>query len=700
MVAIPPGYATPVWPPSGIALAAALLMGHRSWPGIALGAVLANVAVEASLHSAVLIACGNTLEALVGAMLIRRYAGDPARFQSAEEVIRFIALCAVSATIAATGALLPLSLGYELSWEEALRNWWTWWEGDVAGMILVTPLILSWSAAHALALPAQQRLEAAAFGLLLLASAVAISSEGASQIAPFSLTFLSLPFILWAALRFDQRAVTATIAVVCSVAIWYSVQRRGEFASLPLNELLLTLLAFISLVVTTGLVLVAIVGERSGESTELRRRTQFDSVTGLANAAVFGERLAQLLEVSGSGGQRVAVAVIDVERFKMVNDALGRRTGDDLLRQIAERLRQNSLPLSLLARISADRFALAAHGFENESAVAKLAELRLPQWFGTPYRVGNEAFRLSARMGIALFPDDATEPDVLYAHAESALKKAKATGESYLFYTQAMSERVAGKLSLENKLRLALEREEFILHYQPKVHVDTRDIVGLEALIRWNSPELGLVAPMEFIPLLEETGMILDVGRWALRQAVRDQQQWTAQGRRAPRVAVNVSSIQLRQRNFVELVQEAIGARDAASLIDLEITESRIMEDIDSNIDKLRRLRALGIRITIDDFGTGYSSLAYLTKLPIHTLKIDRLFIDKMLKDDESMAIVQTIISLAQSLKLITVAEGVESEEQADILELLRCDQIQGYLVSKALPTQQIAALLGPSSRS
>jgi diguanylate cyclase (GGDEF)-like protein len=396
----------------------------------------------------------------------------------------------------------------------------------------------------------------------------------------------------------------------------------------------------------------------------------------------------------------VAVAVIDVERFKMVNDALGRRTGDDLLRQIAERLRQNSLPLSLLARISADRFALAAHGFENESAVAKLAELRLPQWFGTPYRVGNEAFRLSARMGIALFPDDATEPDVLYAHAESALKKAKATGESYLFYTQAMSERVAGKLSLENKLRLALEREEFILHYQPKVHVDTRDIVGLEALIRWNSPELGLVAPMEFIPLLEETGMILDVGRWALRQAVRDQQQWTAQGRRAPRVAVNVSSIQLRQRNFVELVQEAIGARDAASLIDLEITESRIMEDIDSNIDKLRRLRALGIRITIDDFGTGYSSLAYLTKLPIHTLKIDRLFIDKMLKDDESMAIVQTIISLAQSLKLITVAEGVESEEQADILELLRCDQIQGYLVSKALPTQQIAALLGPSSRS
>jgi len=232
------------------------------------------------------------------------------------------------------------------------------------------------------------------------------------------------------------------------------------------------------------------------------------------------------------------------------------------------------------------------------------------------------------------------------------------------------------------------------LHYQPKVHLDTRQIVGVEALIRWNSPELGLVPPMEFIPLLEETGMILDVGRWALRRAVVDQAQWTADGLRAPRVAVNVSSIQLRERNFVELVHEAIGAAGAANLIDLEITESLIMEDIDANIDKLRKIRALGIGIAIDDFGTGYSSLMYLTKLPVQTLKIDRFFIDKMLEDDETMALVQTIISLAQSLKLTTVAEGVESEAQADVLELLRCDQMQGYIVSRPLPRERISAFL------
>jgi EAL domain-containing protein (putative c-di-GMP-specific phosphodiesterase class I) len=218
--------------------------------------------------------------------------------------------------------------------------------------------------------------------------------------------------------------------------------------------------------------------------------------------------------------------------------------------------------------------------------------------------------------------------------------------------------------------------------------------VGLEALLRWNSPELGLVPPMRFIPLLEETGMILEVGRWALRRAVLDQQLWASEGLQSPRIAVNVSSIQLRHRSFVELVRDATGAAAGSSLIDLEITESRIMEDIDANIGKLKEIRAMGIGIAIDDFGTGYSSLAYLAKLPVQTLKIDRTFIGKMLEDDEAMALVQMIISLAQSLKLSTVAEGVETEEQADVLEMLRCDQIQGYYISQPKPREDVGVFL------
>src|SRR5713226_7577738 len=295
-VAIPPGYATAVWPPSGIALAAALLLGNRIWLGIWLGAAFANVAVESSFLSAVFIGSGNTLEALAGATLIRRYIGDPAHFQRGEDVVGFIVLCAVSAAIAATVALVPLASGHPLSWDQTLRNWWTWWEGDVAGMIIVAPLILSWSARDVVAWSRQKKLKVASFGLLLLISAVAISSEDASQFAPFSLTFLSLPFIIWAAFRFGQREVTTAIAAVCAVAVWYIVERRGAFASVPLNELLLMLLTFISIVVTTGLVLVTVVGERSRAADQLRKRqdelesqvqerTYYDPLTGLANGA-------------------------------------------------------------------------------------------------------------------------------------------------------------------------------------------------------------------------------------------------------------------------------------------------------------------------------------------------------------------------------------------------------------------------------
>jgi EAL domain-containing protein (putative c-di-GMP-specific phosphodiesterase class I) len=260
-----------------------------------------------------------------------------------------------------------------------------------------------------------------------------------------------------------------------------------------------------------------------------------------------------------------------------------------------------------------------------------------------------------------------------------------------------MTERIAEKLSLESKLRQALEKEEFVLHYQPKVDLQTRAIVGVEALIRWQSPERGLVPPLQFIPLLEETGLIQQVGSWALRRASLDHRAWAEQGLKAPRVAVNVSPIQLRQRNFVEVIEQAIMEGLAPTAIDLEITESLIMEDIQGNIEKLNAVRALGVNIAIDDFGTGYSSLGYLAKLPVQALKIDRSFINTMSKDPNAMTLVSTIISLAHSLRLKVIAEGVETEEQANFLRLLRCDEMQGYLFSKPLPVDGLVGLLRKS---
>jgi diguanylate cyclase (GGDEF)-like protein len=696
-LAIPPGYATAVWPPSGIALAAMLLLGRRNWPGIWLGAAAANLMVETSIVSAALIATGNTLEAFVGATLIRRHVADPRHFERAEDVVTFIVLCALSATIAATVGLMPLAFGHSLSWAEVLRNWWTWWQGDVSGIIIVTPLILGWSAHHTLTWPTQRKLELACFGLLLLLAAAAISSDDASQFAPFSLTFVTLPFIIWAALRFGQREVTTAIAVVCGIAVWYAIGRPALFASVPLNELLLMLLTFISMVVTTGLVLVTVVDERRRTIAELREKhaavVKYDSLTGLANRSLFHELLAQHVRAADPRQDKFAVCIFDVDRFKTVNHTLGRQAGDFLLKEIASRLARAIGDPARLARISANGFAFVIRGVQSDADAAREVDQMLRACFDAPFSIGQQELRISARAGLALFPNDGIKDDALFVNAEAACKNAKGTGDRYLFYRQPMNAAVAENLKLENKLRLALERSEFVLHYQPKVDLASGQIVGVEALIRWQSPELGLVPPMQFIPLMEETGLILEVGVWALRRAALDQREWVGQGLPAPRVAVNVSAIQLRQRQFVSVVNEAIGQGGAAQAIDLEITESRLMEDIAGNIRKLKALRELGMRVAIDDFGTGHSSLAYLAKLPVDSLKIDRSFIITMLQNVDTMTLVSTIISLAHALKLKVVAEGVDSDAQAKLLRLVRCDEMQGYLYSRPLPAEELVKL-------
>jgi diguanylate cyclase (GGDEF)-like protein/PAS domain S-box-containing protein len=419
----------------------------------------------------------------------------------------------------------------------------------------------------------------------------------------------------------------------------------------------------------------------------------YDVLTGLPNRALFHERLKVQLEDAARTQDRTALQILDIERFKSINDTVGRQAGDALLVELANRMKQGAHPASWFARIGADQFAIVMPALASAEDLARRTEKRFAETFTAAFAAAGTPLRISARLGIALAPDDGADADSLLRNAEAALKKAKVSGERYLFYTQEMTERVAEKLALENKLRQALEKDEFVLHYQPKVELETRTIVGVEALIRWQSPELGLVPPMKFIPLLEETGLILEVGAWALRRAARDRQAWLDAGLEPPRVAVNVSAIQLRQRDFVRTVQEVV-TRGASDGIDLEITESLVMEDIQASIEKLAELRRLGIGIAIDDFGTGYSSLAYLARLPVETLKIDRSFILTMATDPTTMTLIQTIIQLAHSLRLKVVAEGVETEEQANILRLLRCDQMQGYLFSKPLPKDAVAALL------
>jgi diguanylate cyclase (GGDEF)-like protein len=420
----------------------------------------------------------------------------------------------------------------------------------------------------------------------------------------------------------------------------------------------------------------------------------YDELTGLPNRSLFSDRLAQLF--NGSEAEGLALLMGDVHQLRVINDSYGQAGGDAVLKAVAERLRQAVPQPATIGRLGPDDFGIILPGIADPAAIARLLNETVLPALSRPVHLLGDEIRPSLRFGVAVSPSDGRNGETLLANAEAALRRSAETGEGYLFYAPAMNERASERLSLHNRLLLALEREQFVLHYQPKVELRTRRIVGFEALIRWVEPDRGLVPPGEFIPLLEETGLIINVGRWALNRAIRDRQAWLAAGRRALPVAVNVSPVQLRQRGFVDEVRNALdngAARMNAGGLVIEITESLFLEDLEGSIDKLKALKALGVGVSIDDFGTGYSSLRYIARLPVDSLKIDRSFVTNLNTNPNDMAIVSTVIALAHALDLRVVAEGVETDEQLKLLRLLKCDEIQGYLVSRPVPPDEAIAL-------
>ena len=436
--------------------------------------------------------------------------------------------------------------------------------------------------------------------------------------------------------------------------------------------------------------------EHIQQEEKLHYLAYHDPLTGLANRTLLHDRLEQAIRNAKHSDAKVALLIGDIKGFRQINETLSRQAGDALLREMAERLRSLSPEPENVARISADYYAGIIGNFKNVAEIAHLMEQSVSGALGKPYNIGAKQFRVSVRSGVAIYPTDGDTADALFTNAEAAHRKAKSSGEKYLFYQPEMNAMVAETLLLENKLKTALERQEFCLHYQPKFDANNGHICGVEALIRWNDPDNGLVTPGMFIPLLEENGMILEVGQWVIRQALKDYESWKDAGLQPPNVAVNVSAIQLQQKGFVDTVRELLG-ETPRERVELEITESVLMKNIEENIHKLGGLRDIGIKIAIDDFGTGYSSLSYLTRLPVTTVKIDRAFVSGMTTDANNMALVTAIISLARSLRLQVVAEGVETEEQARFLRLLGCDQLQGYLLCKPVPAADIVPFLKPA---
>jgi diguanylate cyclase (GGDEF)-like protein/PAS domain S-box-containing protein len=428
----------------------------------------------------------------------------------------------------------------------------------------------------------------------------------------------------------------------------------------------------------------------------------YDVLTGLANRTLFLERTEQYLRSAESGGHKLALCLFDVERFRNVNNSLGRAAGDALLRQLAQGLMAHAGGPNLVARIDADRFAVLLPRIAGEEDAARHLEACIGRLSEHSFDLNDAGYRVALKIGVASFPGDGGDAETLCKHAEAALKKAKSGGNRYVFYDQKMTDAVAGRLSLESRLRRALELGEYELHYQPKIELATGRLVGAEALLRWNDPGSGLVAPGDFIPVLEETGLIHEVGRWALGRAIDDYLSWRRAGLPAVRIAVNLSPRQLQNRDFVPDLLRAIAVdAEAPAGLELELTETLIMDDVALSTECLGAIRASGVRIAIDDFGTGFSSLSYLSKLPVDTVKIDRSFVVDMAKGPGGMALISIIINLAHSLKLRVVAEGVETGEQARLLRLLGCDDMQGFLMSRPLPAGVFAErfLAAPEKR-
>jgi len=419
----------------------------------------------------------------------------------------------------------------------------------------------------------------------------------------------------------------------------------------------------------------------------------FDSLTGLANARLFEERLHQVIEHATPQCSPVALIVFDIIAFRLVNEVHGRQVGDHVLHQLAQRLLKCSGE-SRSGRLGSNLFAVVIPGVDTESALVHEMERLRECCFGDPFFGSEHSILLTARTGIAILHDDGELAKTLINNAESALRAAGACGDLYRFYNPASNERNAVRLDLQARLTRAVAQSEFVLHYQVKIDARSMKPCGAEALLRWNDPATGPVSPATFVPILEEIGLIGKVGTWALRQASNDSSRAIQPYSPGFRISVNVSAAQLLEPDFVEKVQLAFGDYIHTAELDLELTESLVMRDIDASIVKLRRLRALGLRIAIDDFGTGYSSMAYLAKLPLDYLKIDRAFVTGLPHDQESITIISSIIGLGHALGLDVIAEGVEQEAQAQLLASLGCDQLQGYYFGKPEPLAMMLARL------
>ena len=435
--------------------------------------------------------------------------------------------------------------------------------------------------------------------------------------------------------------------------------------------------------------------ERRLYQVRIEHQANYDTLTGLANRSLLQDRLQQALLTAASSGQRIAVAFVDLDRFKFINDSLGHHVGDELLKAVAGRLKACVRDCDTVARLGGDEFVLLINGHTGPEYVRQVMDRMLAS-VAQPWIIEQGEFLVSCSIGVALHPDDGEEALTLLKHADSAMYRAKDSGRNnFQFFTRELNVLMTEQLELETHLRRALERNQFVLRYQPRVNLVTRQIVGAEALLRWRIPQRGTVPPLRFISLAEETGLIVPIGKWVLQTACAQNKAWQDAGLPPIVVSVNVSPRQFRHESLVQTVAAALrSTRLEPRYLELELTESMVMHDAPQLVAMLDELKELGVKIAVDDFGTGYSSLSYLKRFPVDRLKVDRSFVEHMTTEADDATIVRAIIALGHNLGLKVVAEGVETAQQARALRAYQCDEAQGFLFARAVSARDLPRLI------
>ncbi|MEW6313468.1 MAG: EAL domain-containing protein [Pseudomonadota bacterium] len=440
------------------------------------------------------------------------------------------------------------------------------------------------------------------------------------------------------------------------------------------------------------------ISEHKAAEAQIEFLAHHDPLTGLPNRLLLRDRFERAIAHAVRAGEMVALLFIDLDDFKNINDSLGHPVGDQVLQVVGRRLRGCMRETDTVSRQGGDEFLVMLTGITDSDAVAQNARKileRLTEDVQTDGRILNT----SGSIGISMYPADGRDFNTLLKHADTALYHAKASGRSaYRFFTEAMNASSLLRFELENHLRRAIENNDFVLHYQPVIEFGSNRIVGAEALIRWHSPKMGMVAPGRFIPLAEETGMIVPIGEWVLMEACRQAQEWRRDGLPDMIVAVNLSAVQFRRGNLVETVAAALAASGLPpACLELELTESILIHDTEHTLDMVRQLKSLGVRLSLDDFGTGYSSLSYLKRFAVDKLKIDQSFVRDMVGDEDVAAIVRAMLDMGRNLRLLTIAEGVERKDQMEFLVRCGCTQGQGYYFSRPVPAQEFVGLYSES---